>query len=149
MYMNTTSYCPCCKRRMPKPRVEKMTPQLAKALAKIHSLCGTRFEKIPAYVFKAQHSRLKHWGFLEEEFYVRKDGSAQRRPGVWRVTDAGEEWLAGRSRVPFELHLEKDRVILAGDILCTYAQVLGLEETDEPEESDYDHYMRETDSDEE
>jgi hypothetical protein len=148
--MNTTSYCPCCKRRMPKPRVEKLTPQLAKALAKIHKLCGLEFQKIPAYVFQAQHSRLKHWGFIEEEFYLRK-GQATRRPGVWRVTEAGEEWLAGMSRAPFELHLEKDTVILKGDLLCTYAQVLGLEETEEPEEfdSDYQRYMRESDKDEE
>lgn len=138
-------YCPCCHRPMPKPRVEQLRPELARVLQQIYAESSLGYAKIPAYKYKAQHSRLKHWGFLEEGVFVRPNGSPQRRPGVWRVTEAGEEWLAGYSRVPFELLIEKDQAVgPVGDRRVTLSDVLGLE--DQPREddgytswSDFDH----------
>ena len=137
----TTKVCPCCHRKMPKPRVETLKPQLVKALQQMYQASGLEFRKIPAYVFKAQHSRLKHWNLIEEQIFVKKNGTPQRRPGVWRVTEIGEEFLAGYNRQPFSLWLEKDRVILRGDDMVSCKEALGLDDSYEIE-SDYDRYMR-------
>lgn len=135
-------YCPCCHRPKPKPRIEKLTPQLCEALRKIHSKAGLEFCKIPAYVFKAQHSRLKHWSFLEEQSYIRKDGSQQRRPGVWRVTERGEEFLSGLLSVPTECHLVRDQPVAWSDQRATWHEITHKDAPDyEDYRTDYERHM--------
>lgn len=106
-------YCQCCHRPLPQERVERLTPKLCDALRRIskNSREGAVFVRVPAYEFKGLHARLRHWGLIEEQTYVRKNGSEARRPGCWRITKKGLEFLAGDLFVPGILVMEEDRPI--------------------------------------
>lgn len=72
---------------------------------------GPEFQKVPAYEWMALHSRLRHWGLLEEQMLLRESDPPKRRAGYWRVTSAGVQFLAGALRVHGILRLEEDRVV--------------------------------------
>jgi len=52
-------------------------------------------------------SRLRHWGLVEEEKTRRPDGG---RPGYWRVTQLGADWLEGRVTVPKYVNVYNGKV---------------------------------------
>ena len=55
--------CPHCHRPFSTPRVERLTPNLADALAQIarQTQDGKVFVKVPAYQFTGSHAKLALW----------------------------------------------------------------------------------------
>lgn len=53
-------------------------------------------------------AKLAYWGLLEEHDGKREDGG---RPGLWRLTDLGKEFVIGRLTVPKYAHTFNGRVL--------------------------------------
>lgn len=121
------TYCPCCDRPLPKPRFERLTKHLLEALREIYEKATLQWVKIPAYRYRGLHARLKHWNFLEEGTMIKRDGSEQRRPGVWRVTERGEQFLAGLLSAPYEARLVADRVVEWGQRRVSFHEAMEIE----------------------
>lgn len=118
--------CPTCNRPMPQPRVERLTPVLADALAQIarQTQDGKVFVRVPAYQFKGSHAKLALWGLLEELLHPRRSGSGQTRSGSWRPTLKGMQFLGGITRVPSEVFVQAGKVVGLGRTLVSFEEAL-------------------------
>lgn len=66
--------------------------------------------------------KLRYWGLIEEEKVRRPDGG---RAGWWRITQDGEDFIAGRIGVPQYAHIyDGRRLSLSGDLVL-FADALG------------------------
>lgn len=118
--------CPTCRRPLPSPRVERLTPALADALAQIarQTQDGKVFVRIEAYRFKGTHARLALWGLAEELLFEKRTGSGQTRSGSWRPTQKGMQWISGLTHVPSEVFVQGGKVVGLGRSLITWEQAM-------------------------
>ena len=118
--------CPHCHQTLPQPRVERLTPALADALAQIaqESQRGQIYVPVAAYRWRGTHARLALWGLAEELLHARRSGSGQTRSGSWRPTQRGMQWLSGLIHVPSEVHVLRGRVVGLGRDLITWEQAM-------------------------
>lgn len=90
--------CPVCN-RIAKIRRRPITSTMARSLIKLYQ--GAPFGSFVHWgrLIGRQYSdeaKLAHWGLVEEERRTREDGG---RAGYWRITQAGVDWIEGRSTV--------------------------------------------------
>jgi hypothetical protein len=93
--------CPCCT-RFTKVYNRKINSGMARALIEIYRAARTDWVHKPTVLSgigaaARDESLLRYWGLMEEETERRDDGG---RAGWWRITDAGEQWVLGRTTVP-------------------------------------------------
>ena len=90
--------CPCCT-QFAKVYKRRITASSAAALIRLYRAAGTEFAHWPTVNrgFRADECKMEYWGLVEEASIPREDGG---RAGWWRVTDAGADWVTGRSSVP-------------------------------------------------
>jgi hypothetical protein len=124
--MPTCEACPTCHRPYPTPRVERLTANLADALAQIARQTdnGKVYVRVPAYQFGATHARLALWGLAEELLHPRRSGSGQTRSGSWRPTAKGMQWLSGLAVVPSEVFVQGGKVVGLGRAMISFDEAL-------------------------
>ena len=106
--------CPCCT-QLTKVYRRSLNAGMARALIWMYRAAGTEWQKKTDTLrgigaAARDEALLRYWGLLEE-----RNGESGRRVGWWRVTEAGEAFVLGETRVP--------RHVLVFDGRC-----LGLDE---------------------
>lgn len=102
--------CPCCDQHAQRYRWS-LYATAARLLHRLHAEGGTE-----RYVETKRHkgygqgdaSRLRFWGLAEEEPDRRPDGG---KSGWWRVTQLGEDFLAGRATIPKYVYVYNGTVL--------------------------------------
>lgn len=90
--------CPACQQHVKVYR-RKLNSGMALSLIVMYRAGGTEFVHLPSTVGarSREEGKLRHWGLVEEADSKRPDGG---RPGFWRVTELGEDFVLGRVEVP-------------------------------------------------
>lgn len=90
--------CPCCFQTV-KLYPRKITSPMARGLIKQYRAVGLDFAHSAALVKSETHefSQLSWWGLVSELDERREDGG---RPGWWRITSPGEDFVLGRVSLP-------------------------------------------------
>lgn len=110
--------CPCCT-QFAKVYRFRINASMAVAAIRIWRKGGTEWVDVSAmglpHNLHAHLSKLRFWGILDKpEDMQREDGSS--RVGIWRVTDRGAGWIAGRVSVPSHARIYDNRCLgLVGD----------------------------------
>lgn len=122
--------CPVCSRRVKVYR-RPLTSVGARAIAALYQEHGLRFghmadvarKHLPESASQGGYLVLgQHWGLIEAEPVIRGDVG---RTGYWRVTDRGEQWLAGEISVPKYARLLKGVCLALEGDLVTRDDALG------------------------
>lgn len=102
--------CPCCNRKA-KIYKRKVHAQMARGLIRFYKAGGgASFLHAPTVVPNYQNTdfaRLTHWGLVEEQDERQEDGN---RPGYYRVTELGEDFIFRRTFIDKYLFIYADRV---------------------------------------
>ena len=93
--------CPCCT-QLVKVYRRALNAGMAYALVVMYRSHGLGWQQKTETLrgvgaAARDESLLRYWDLLEEDLRLREDGG---RAGWWRVTEAGREFVLGRSRVP-------------------------------------------------
>lgn len=92
--------CPVCTRDVKMYR-RRLTPAMASAVRTSYLHHGTEWHRTAPLWSRAEDAdgqKLRYWGLVVPE--RDKATNPNGRTGIWRVTDLGVEWLAGRVTVP-------------------------------------------------
>lgn len=94
----TAVECPCCKQNVKVYR-RPVSAASAFALIALWRAAGFQYGHLPTILNRKQadEAKMRYWGLIEEAPLEREDGG---RAGYWRVTEAGEAFLHGITRVP-------------------------------------------------
>ncbi len=128
--------CPCCT-QFAKVYKRKINSSMAADLIAMYRAFGMDWGYLPDLRKQAslkgnrEESKLRYWGLVEEETDRRPDGG---RPGVWRVTDTGAQWIIGRLVVPEYARIYDGRLLGLTGASVTIFHALG-------ERFDYDELM--------
>lgn len=93
--------CPCCT-QLVKVYRRALNAGMAYALVAMYKAHGLGWQQKTETLrgvgaAARDESLLRYWGLLQEDLRLREDGG---RAGWWRVTEAGREFVLGRTRVP-------------------------------------------------
>lgn len=122
--------CPVCTQHVRVYR-RKLTSVAARAVAALYKEHGLKFghmaqvarKHLPESATQGGYLVLsQHWGLIESEPVVRGDVG---RTGFWRVTDLGEDWLAGEAQVPMYAHIFNSDLLALDGPLVTREDALG------------------------
>jgi hypothetical protein len=106
--------CPLCTQHA---KVYKfpVNAAIARALILMYRKNGKDWVDVPELGLPGGHfAKLRYWGLIEKPDGRREDGST--RVGIWRVTDAGEDWLMGHATIQKKAHIYNNRCLkLSGD----------------------------------
>lgn len=89
--------CPVCDQHVKIYR-RKVNAGMARSLISMYRAGGTDFVHLPTAVGarSREEGKLRYWGLVEEQSGRRGDGG---RSGYWRVTEAGELFIANKLRI--------------------------------------------------
>lgn len=92
------TFCPCCTQHVQLYR-RKLHSGMVASLISMYRSGGLLPVHTPTVLGKKQadEAKMRWWGLIEECDVTRDDGG---RAGWWRVTQLGEQFVLGRSRVP-------------------------------------------------
>jgi hypothetical protein len=92
--------CPCCN-QYTKVYRRQINSGMARSLIAmyLHGPQG-QWVHLPTQVGarSREEGKLRYWGLVEEQVTVQRDDGG--RAGYWRLTDAGRDWVTGKSTVP-------------------------------------------------
>lgn len=108
--------CPCCG-QLAKVYKRKINSGMARSLIAMYQAGGTNWVHLPTQVGSRsrEEGKLRYWGLVEEELERRPDGGRQ---GYWRVTELGELFIQGKTRVYKYARIYDGRCLgLQGDLV--------------------------------
>ena len=77
----------------------RLNAGMARSLILMYRAAGTDWQHIPTTTVggSREEGKLRYWGLVEDGGHTPPGGP---RPGVWRVTEAGESFVLGHLKVP-------------------------------------------------
>lgn len=128
------SKCPCCK-RFGKIYRRKLHSSMAAVLILLyryrehgyvhaHTLINTTTDPKVAAAIRGDFAKLRYWGLIEAGA---KSGHTDKKySGTWRITDAGCDFVTGRSRLFASILLYNSKYLdVGGDKTVDIYEVLG------------------------
>jgi hypothetical protein len=90
--------CPCCT-QFAKVYRRRLNAGMARSLIIMYRTAGTDWQHIPTTTAggSREEGKLRYWTLVEDGGHTPSGGP---RPGMWRVTTAGEAFVLGYSKVP-------------------------------------------------
>lgn len=90
--------CPCCG-QFAKVYRRRLNSGMARSLITMYRAAGTDWQHVPSTTAGGtrEEGKLRYWGLVEDGGHTPSGG---QRPGVWRVTLAGELFVLGHTKVP-------------------------------------------------
>lgn len=101
--------CPLCTQRAQTYR-RKVNSGMARSLIAMYQVGRLDWVHLPSQIGarSREEGKLAYWGLVEENPLKREDGG---RPGEWRVTPRGEQFLRGKLSVPKYAYVYNGKVM--------------------------------------
>lgn len=102
-------HCPLCNQHAKIYR-RTINAGMARSLIAMYGIGGLDWVHLPTQLGSRsrEEGKLAYWGLVEESTLKREDGG---RPGTWRVTARGEQFLRAQSAVPKYALIYNGRVL--------------------------------------
>jgi hypothetical protein len=118
--------CPCCA-QFAKVYRRKISGTMARRLRDFRTAVPAgEFGHLPTVLGRGsdgEFAKLRYWGLIAEERRLRRDDGG--RAGFWKVTQLGEDFIAGRITVPMYAHVYDGRRLSLSGKEVSFVETLG------------------------